>query len=287
MNNFNLEEEEREGYLVSAKVKKLWKVELDMLEKVLDICDKNNIKYFASYGTLLGTVRHHGFIPWDDDIDLEMPRNDYERFKQIARKELQDPYFVQCYETEKNYDRSHIQIRNSNTTAILKTDKNNSFNKGIFMDIFPIDNVPDGVKGKIFKLRVNTFKRLINTYPVFGDEKKLKLVIKKIMKKTFFKIFDLNKILAKYEKLLSKYKDEKTKYMGLIYDGFKYPVFEREYYDEYENLSFEYLSLRCPKKYDSMLRQEYGEDYMVPQKKASTHQEFFFDTEKSYLEYTK
>ena len=90
-----METETIDGYEVSSDIKKLWACELEILEEVERICNKHNIRYFADFGTLLGAVRHKGFIPWDDDLDLSMLPEDYERFVKIAPKEIRPPFFCQ------------------------------------------------------------------------------------------------------------------------------------------------------------------------------------------------
>ena len=89
------EEEVRCGYLVTQKMKKVWAVGLNLLEQFDKICQAHGLRYYACYGTLLGAVRHQGFIPWDDDIDVAMFRDDYERLKLIAQEEISYPYFLQ------------------------------------------------------------------------------------------------------------------------------------------------------------------------------------------------
>ena len=131
----NLKEEEICNFIVSTKRKKIWQKELDILEKIIQICEKNNIQYSLSGGSLLGAVRHQGYIPWDDDIDIIMKRKEYNNFLNIAEKEFKYPYFIQYYKTEKNYIRGHAQIRNSETTAILENE-NDCFNKEIFNEAF-------------------------------------------------------------------------------------------------------------------------------------------------------
>ena len=135
-----LEEEIRCGYTVTRKMKKVWAVELDLLNELLRVCNKYNIKIFASGGTMLGAVRHKGFIPWDDDIDMGMLRKDYDKLCKIANKEFQYPYFFQTNYTDPGTLRGHAQLRNSNTTSFLQNEGSEySFNQGIFIDIFPMD----------------------------------------------------------------------------------------------------------------------------------------------------
>ena len=138
------QEEERCGYTIPATMKRVWAVELDLLEKLQDVCARHGLRYFACGGTLLGAIRHKGFIPWDDDIDVVMFREDYEKLLEIAPLEFTEPYFFQTAFNDQKYSRGHAQLRNSNTTAILHTEKGcYTFNQGIFLDIFPLDAVPD------------------------------------------------------------------------------------------------------------------------------------------------
>lgn len=86
--NINMQDEYIDGYFVSSKTKKIWNIELDMLKLLDDICKKYSLKYFVAYGTLLGAVRHKGFVPWDDDIDVFMLRDDYNKLARIAPAEI-------------------------------------------------------------------------------------------------------------------------------------------------------------------------------------------------------
>ena len=107
-----LNEEVRCGYTVTKQMKEVWAVELDMLEKLLSVCKKHDIKIFASGGTMLGAVRHQGFIPWDDDIDMMMFRDDYEKLCKVAQEEFEYPYFFQTEYTDVGSLRGHAQLRN-------------------------------------------------------------------------------------------------------------------------------------------------------------------------------
>ena len=117
INESFLREETVCDFFVDEKRKKLWAVLLDMLIEFDKICSKYGLKYFMIYGSLLGTIRHHGFIPWDDDIDVAMPRKDYEVFIQLG-KEFKHPLFLQTPYTDRGYFYTPARIRNSNTTGI-------------------------------------------------------------------------------------------------------------------------------------------------------------------------
>ena len=99
----NLEEEIRDGYKVSADMKKLWSVQMEILDQIDQICERHNITYYADGGTLLGAVRHKGFIPWDDDLDICMFKDELDKFIKYAKEELKDPYFLQTWETEEGF----------------------------------------------------------------------------------------------------------------------------------------------------------------------------------------
>ncbi len=112
--------------------------QLKMLKDLANVCDNNGIKYYLSSGTLLGAVRHGGFIPWDDDIDVYMPLPDYKKFLKIGQELLGDAYFVQNYLTEKNYKEMWTQIRANNTTSMPVNCKDFDIHFGMCLDIFPL-----------------------------------------------------------------------------------------------------------------------------------------------------
>ena len=124
-----LDEEERCGHIVSKQMKEVWAIQLDLLAEFDRVCNKHNIKYFASGGTALGAIRHKGFIPWDDDMDLIL---------EIAPHEFKPPYFLQNKFSDPEANETISKFRNIETTALLKDEIGSCFNycKGIFIDIF-------------------------------------------------------------------------------------------------------------------------------------------------------
>lgn len=286
-NIINLEEEVRCDYLVSQKMKKVWNIELQMVEIFDKICKENDIKYSLSGGSLLGAIRHKGYIPWDDDIDIIMKRNDYNKFIEIAQKELKEPYFLQYYKTEKNYPRGHAQLRNSNTTAIIIGDQYNKFNKGIFIDIFPLDNIPDDEKERReFLEKISKYKEKLKFYYNIESKSKIKYYIKKIIRTVKYKIINYNKQIEKYEKEIQKYNNIETKQCGAV--GFRPKEFkyENSWLDDIIETQFETLKLNITKNYDELLTRQYGDYMKIPENKNGTlHGEVLFDTENSYKRY--
>lgn len=124
-------------------IKKIQETEFDILQKIEHICKEHDITYFAVGGSVLGAVRHQGFIPWDDDIDIAMPRKDYEKFLRYAAEELSEGYFLQTFFTEKNSPFYFTKVRKDNTKFVECYLRDLDIHHGIFVDIFPFDNVPD------------------------------------------------------------------------------------------------------------------------------------------------
>jgi len=136
---------------------KLHKVELSILDDFVKVCEKNNLTYFLIGGSLLGAVRHSGFIPWDDDIDIGMPRKDYDKFIEIGQEELGDKYFVDCFERNKDFYLPFVKIKLNGTVFDEEVAKNYPHHKGIFIDIFAFENVKNTKKiGKVRAFMIKT-----------------------------------------------------------------------------------------------------------------------------------
>lgn len=124
-------------------INRIHETEFDIMLIIDQICRAHNLTYFAIGGSVLGAVRHQGFIPWDDDIDIAMPRKDYEEFLHYAALELPDSYFLQTFFSEKKSPFYFAKVRKNNTKFIEYYLKDLDIHQGIFVDIFPFDNVPD------------------------------------------------------------------------------------------------------------------------------------------------
>lgn len=258
-------EEIRCDYLVSTKMKKIWAVELDLLNELLKVCQKHDIKIYAFAGTLLGAIRHNGFIPWDDDMDVCMLREDYNKLLQVAEKEFTHPYFFQTALTDKAYFIGYARLRNSDTTGIIKYNKSSNYNNGIFIDIFVMDGyVEDEVLLKKQLLKRDLLEKLLNSY--YADlttRKGIKKIGVSMLKMFGRTCFSYEKLFALYNHNLSQY----TRDGGRVSLMTHSPFFVKRYWCNINDLrevsyvEFENIKLPIPQNYNAVLRNSYG-DYM-------------------------
>lgn len=285
----NLEPETRREYHISAEMKKVWAVEMEMLKKLLEVCKKHNLRIWAEGGTLLGAVREHGFIPWDDDIDMAMPREDYDKLQLIAKDEFKAPYFFQTGYTD-IFPKGMIKIRMDGTAAITPSTIAQKFHQGIFIDIFPLDIIPEDERlkesffSKIEKKRSDIEIYCKHTFS-FCDPKfnwqmfKLNRYVKSLGGYSeFFKRFD---DLCKHY----SYAEPMNKQVSLI--SWKVDsryMRQKEWYNHTKELVFEDILIPVPSGYDNILRTQFG-DYMKPARVPSMHGGFIsLDAEHSYID---
>ena len=243
-------------------LRKLQLVENDILKVVDAFCKKHSVKYSLYAGTLLGAVRHGGFIPWDDDIDILMERNEYERFLKLWQEEGVVGYTMQATNRPDYQGINHTKIRKDGTILASKKEMETDAHHGIWLDVFAFDKVPtDKKKRKKFLFRAKL--RLIYTrgYAYEKGGKFLKLLSKILLipsRKTQLKI--RNKL---EKKIIDKYKDLKCgyEYMSLAStENFK-TFYPPEVIENISTINFENASYSAVEDYDKMLTIQYG-DYM-------------------------
>lgn len=294
-----LDEEERCGYVVSHEMKKAWAVMLDLLAEYDRVCKKHNLKYYAAGGTLLGAVRHKGFIPWDDDVDLVMFRKDYNKLMEIGPQEFRHPYFLQNKHTDPTASDLLAKLRNSETTSLYEAEKKSvlPYNKGIFIDIFPSDHVPDDlVERSAFFNRLGAKHKEIIDYGrklgIFSaSNNSLVMFIKNISyyllsNRRKSNIDKYLKLIDEYQTLCSEYENENTEYVTSYVFGPKEEIFRsRSDFDNSLECDFEFLKVPICADYHHYLTDAFG-NYMEFVKGTSWHSSIFFDSDKSYKEYT-
>lgn len=297
----NLEEEVIADFLVTKKRKALWSVQLELLHEFQRVCNEYGLRYFADSGTLLGAVRHKGFIPWDDDIDVVMLRDDYEKLCKVAPSAFGKDYFFQNTYTD-NIVRQHSQLRKNGTTMACLGDYGTKYHKGIFFDIFVLDNVPIDdtfreVLGETVKKKYMSFipprKKLGKNKPWFLVEaynllfyplKRFCYNLKEKFRGGIIKDFN------GFNRLCEAYNDVDTGYLGgvALYGsmGDKIIAFDKKWYSETVMLPFEDIEISCPIGYKDILTAMYG-DYMTPVRGKTAHGNVYVDPETDYRQIDK
>lgn len=280
-------DEIREGFFIEKKMKHAWAAQMEVLREMDRICKKNGIRYFADSGTLLGAVRHKGFIPWDDDIDIAMLREDYLNFFSVAEKELPDGW--QILDIAHGSDQLFGRITNG--------DKYDSCAEHMLrfhgcpyvvgIDIFPIDNVPSSEEEeRVWYIILKYLQGLIYRLSVDREAwraEDMKEDIKKVEEICHVKLFQ-NKSLKfqlanLIDGLVQVYRTEEAEELELaVFDiardvRYKY---KRSWYEESILTPFENIMIPIPAGYHGVLSVLYGNDYMVPKREGGDHEYPFY-----------
>ena len=252
---------------------------LDTLKNLRAFCEKENITYFLAYGTLLGAVRHKGFIPWDDDVDVMIPRPDYERLLSAYRDETERFRLISCF-TDNNYNLPYAKLDNLQTARLKKDGAPDS--RGIGIDLFPLDGIPGDIRAaeKMFKRQNHKFLNLINrfsTYSLMPADSTANMIRLLAGKAVLFTGF-VNKTARQIgRKMYTEDYDDCPVVACVtgIHSG-RFIPFDREWFNS-KKMEFEGELFNCPCGYDEVLKKIYG-DYMVIPPEAdrrSTHTEVF------------
>lgn len=243
--------------------------ELELLKKIDKFCKKNNIQYCIAYGTLLGAIRHKGFIPWDDDIDIVLMRKDFDKFCELIKKEKTIKF--RDYKTDDNYN-FYIPIVYDENIDIVNTSFVNKKIVHPWVDVFPYDNYPNNIiKRKIHVMSIMILRALINL-SAFNDVVKInkknrpfyeRILISLGKKINFSKLLNTKKLLNRVEKRLKKYNKKDCKYIScLMGDEKTKEIIPKSLYDEISMYEFEDYMFPASKYYDEYLTHYYG-DYMT------------------------
>ena len=264
-------------------LRKLQLIELDILKVFIAICEKHGFRYYLMAGTLLGAVRHEGFIPWDDDIDVGMPRPDYEKFIRIAEDELNEPYQLHTILNGKG-SYGYYYARVENTEVLLQKDATIQKTKiPAWIDVFPLDGVPNDDKEadrwiqkcnfrkKVFALSQASRTAATDTY------KKTKGGIKSAFRRVFLTL-KLDRLIStkwawkKLDRTIRSYDYEKCdRIMNVCGIRGRKTIFAKEKYGDGRKYKFEDIYVNGPAEYDFILTQLFG-DYMTPPEKNNRDQ---------------
>lgn len=285
--NYSINEEPQ---YIDEKTKAVRKVQIELLEKVKEVCNTNDLQYFAIYGTLLGTVRNEGYIPWDDDIDIAMPRRDYNVLLQLNEEEhiFGEKYFLQnLYSEREAFFGGYSKLRNNNTTGITRQNYGRMANQGIWIDIFPLDNCVDDMCQFAIQHRKINFYQNILYYKVykriaFRQERRWKWYMKILAR-----VLPWEYLCEKLDYYIQLYNNTECKNVAVLSRIMcleEVPLLPRQCFDDWEIRKFERADMPIPVLYDECLKRFYGIGYMLyPEKEfRKTHLEAYFDVSKSY-----
>lgn len=259
---------------MTNKIRNIQLIQLEIAKEFKRICEKHDLKYFLIYGSLIGAVRHKGFIPWDDDIDIGMPREDYDRFIKLCKNELNHNYYLQCMETDHEYWQPFAKIRKNNTYFEEKSTKNISTHKGVYIDVFPLDyvNRPGAISSRLQHFFVKLLKHLIykkQNIKAKYDKSIVLLFLSMITKKV--SAGRLKKIQHKTMTFYNKKKGGFLVCFGGWYSLRKETI-PIEKFMPGKKLLFEGELFSAPLDYDYVLSRIYGDYMTLPPKEERTNQ---------------
>lgn len=275
--------EVREDFLVDTTMKTVWAAEMELLSDIAAVCRKYNLQYYAYWGTLLGAVRHKGFVPWDDDMDLIMKRKDYNILMKVLPKELPETYRVYCALSEAGHDLFWGCVTNADTISI-ETERLKKFHGCPFwvgIDVVPLDYIPrdPGEAQILHDLMTLIWKAVYlakQENKTSKDERDLEETLVFLEKKlgtTFDRKGSLPNQLWRYGNLLAtSYGEEDGDLLTVHTTEVKYPgfAFEKELWGSVIEAPYETITIPIPGGYDEILRTIYG-DYNVRVKDLTDH----------------
>lgn len=243
----------------------LRRLEFNLLTMVVSICDANQLRYYLGYGTLLGAVRHKGFIPWDDDIDILMPRPDYLRLIEIIDQGNFANMKMLSLQNEKDYFYPFAKLIDTRTILYLDCNQTEEVELGVNIDIFPLDGLPENIHKSNILLITMYVLRIIwavsnKKFPHQGKTWYIRLV--KMVLAVFFKPFGYKRVLRVMDYFATRYAYDSSNYIGCVVWG-EGPQerINRKYFTNADKLEFEGKQFVVPYDYDRYLSNIYG-DYM-------------------------
>lgn len=255
--------------------------ELELLKKVDTICRENGINYSIAYGTLLGAVRHKGFIPWDDDIDIWVKRDDYNRLKEIINSDIKK-YNFKFIDIYSQPDSIYPFGKISDQNTVLEEEKFKKVeNLGINIDVFPIDNFPDNRIRKFFFKKKARFYALLITHCSRMEWNKCDNFGRNILRYLAFKfsrVFNEKKLIERLYKLATKYNDRVTKKVGSVWDN---PEYESSFLEHTSYIDFENFKFQASNNFDDILKKNYNNYMELPpeSQRVARHNFIVYDKE--------
>ena len=288
-----LEAETRCGFHVDERLKRIWAVELDLLADFLRICKKYDIKVQVFAGTLLGAVRHKGFIPWDDDVDVWMTQDEFKKLLKVPKEEFQYPRFLQTAYSDPKYFMEFGRYRNSETTGIVYYADGEDYNQGIYIDVFVLNEYPEkqwqiSIKEKFLRLAYKAIDYYsLNSCPNKAWTTRIFWSVRPILR-----LFKRERWFDLYFRFARMFRGS-TDRLGYDVRAADKKLLSRYWMrrgelNESVELQFENIRVPCPKNYDEVLRRIYGNYNELPpiEKRGLWHDGILkLDPDTPYKEY--
>ena len=256
----------------NSELRRLQLTELNLARVFSDFCEKNGLRYYMVGGTMLGAIRHKGFIPWDDDMDFGMPRPDYERMLDLIRAQLPEGVSFLNYKQDPEYNRYFSRIVDTRVT-VVNASNTKTIRENAWIDIFPFDGMPASPfwqKQIFWKL---TFWRFLYSASCFdelvnlnrpGRQLSVRAAIKFLQATRFGRKFNTKKLMGILERKLMKIPYDENPYMVSFFGAYMLKeIVDKRLLGEGKKYPFEDVELNGPVEYDEFLRHFYG-DYMTP-----------------------
>lgn len=248
------------------ELRKMQMLQVELLEEVDRICTKHHISYSIEGGTLLGAIRHKGFIPWDDDVDIAMVRSEYKKFCKACEKDLdKEKFFLQNHDTDSEYRWGYAKVLKNDTSFVRYGQEHMKMRRGVYVEIFPMDGIPENpVEKIIFNLLRVCCRKIM--WSEAG-----KVCCKNAVMRLWYRILNripVDRAFDMLDFLARKYDERKARYVTCL--SFKdcwvkgYPGFKREYYINTKRVLFEGREVCAPQKDKELLVTLFGPDYMTP-----------------------
>ena len=259
------------------EIEHLHTVLLILMDEIDRVCRMNKIEYTITGGSMLGAVRHNGFIPWDDDMDIALTRKNYEKLLENKDK-FGENFFLQTYDTDSNYYYGYAKLLLNNTVTVEYGHENTKYKKGIFIDIFPLDNVPSENKIRNKQEKINYFiQKLLRKKMNISDNNNWG-INQKILSKllSFIGLFvDGNRLVHKLNFNMRIAENENSTYITNLCGmyGYQKEMAQADWFLNYEEIKFENKKYMVIKEHDKYLTKLYG-NYMElpPLEKRHTHE---------------
>lgn len=287
------QDEVREGFLVEEKMKRAWAVEMDVLSEIIRVCEKYNLTYYADWGTLLGTVRHHGFIPWDDDMDIALKRADYNKLLAVLPKELPEGFVVSSFYTDPTHCQPISAVMNTKTIItdpeIRKRFYGCPYIVGV--DIVALDYLPR--EEELLQLQLSMYSMVYSAAREFDAYKasgEIEGYLAQIEELCNVKIrrdgTERNQLWRLSDSIAAMFTEEESDDLAwmprLICSDPNFRL-KKEWYQDVISMPFEQMKLHVPVGYDSILTTMYG-DYRTPINRSGGHDYPFYKKQDLFLE---